>query len=175
MGAAAEIYADPTRFAAWLDKAGPGESFLYAIAGVLDPQAAIVVAVKRARDAGAVVPVMGGVAGERRYQVQRCSSSEAVARKKTLPRVSPVFAATPEGQLFALLCEIAEAGLPCPSNAALAARLGWEDREQVKYRLRRLRGSGHVTVHLTDARVAWRTITIVETGARTAAQGRKRA
>lgn len=167
MSAVAEIYADPSRFAAWLDKAAPGESFLYAIAGDLDREAAVVVAVAAARDAGAVVPVMGGREGERRYQVQRSGRARALS-ESMLPRISPVFAATPEGELFGLLCEIAEAGLPCPSNAELARRLGWEDRQQVMYRLRRLRGSGHVSVQLSDERVPWRTITIIETGARTA-------
>lgn len=88
-----------------------------------------------------------------------------------MPRLSPVFAATPEGQLFALLCEIAEAGLPCPGLTELARRLAWEDRQQVRYRLRRLESSGHISMTLSDERVPWRTITITETGARTAPAG----
>lgn len=170
MSAPATIYADPAQFEAWLDAAAPGESFLYAVAPALDPAAPIVAAVKRARDAGAVVPVMGGRAGERRFQVQRAARPVAPpgSPERALPRLPRAFAATPEGALFALLAEIADAGLPCPSNAALARRLAWDDREQVRYRLRRLEAEGRITIRALGDRFAGRIVTITETGARTA-------
>lgn len=170
------IYADATRFAAWLATAPAGASFDYAIAGSLNPEEPVVAAVAKAIEAGDVAPVQRGKPGERRYQVQRCAPTSSAAgagrgARTTLPRISPVFAATPEGRLFALLCEIAEAGLECPSDAELARRLQWDDREQARYRRERLVASGHIAVRALGGRFDGRVVTITETGARTAEPG----
>ena len=165
MAAAFACYSDPAELEAWASAAAPGETFVFAIADRLDPANPVMATLGRLAAEGAIVPVAHTNDEARARCVLRCPLSAGQV-PTDLPRLSRNFSVTPEGQLFLLLIQLADAGEPCPTNAELARRLGWSDRQQARYRLDRLAEGGWITVR-GDGRAGHdrpRVVTIVETG-----------
>jgi DNA-binding Lrp family transcriptional regulator len=65
-----------------------------------------------------------------------------------------------------LLAQAASKGLPCPTNAELAKRIGLKDAVAASYRVRRLVQSGAIVVEEPSPSER-RVVTIVATGAQT--------
>lgn len=166
MAAAFACYSDPAELEAWASAAAPGETFVFAIADRLDPANPVMATLERLAAEGAIVPVAHRNDEARARCVLRCPDAARGQSLSDLPRLAPDFSITPEGQLFLLLIQLAEAGEVCPTNAELARRLGWGDRQQARYRLDRLAEGGWITVR-GDGRAGHdrpRIVTIVETG-----------
>ena len=78
------------------------------------------------------------------------------------------FAESAEGRLLAVLSRRANLGLPCPTMPQLAAEAGIGDGNAGTYRFGKLLALGKIReVKMAEGRV----VTIVATGARTAAPG----
>ncbi|WP_375290384.1 hypothetical protein [Qipengyuania sp.] len=164
MPAALACYSDPAHLEAWAARAAPGETFIVAIADVLDPEQPVVQAMARLSEAGRVQLVPHGN-GEGRARCVLRMPDHLAQSPTDLPRLTPDFRQTPEGQLFLLLIQLAEAGAACPSNGALARRLGWDDREQARYRMSKLVEGGWISARAVPGDPAdRRVVTITETG-----------
>lgn len=177
------LYADAAQLAAWHRVAAPGHQAIYAHSAVLDHDHPTVALVDRWIAEGSVRPVQRRISIELlgtslQHCVQRCVSAgaggEAVRSTVTWSKQAPGAASisAQERVLLDHLSALAEAGLPCPSNAGLADALQWDDRHKVEYRLRKLARAGLVRIDNlggTGRGHRGRVVTITASGARTAA------
>lgn len=154
----------------WAMRAAPGMRCIYARAACLPRGAAGAVQARALHAAGVLAQLHlrghGAAAGgrDRLFDYVACRSDLAMVRA-----VAPMRAdALPWDQRLVLdaLAMAADAGAPCPSNAALAAALGLSGRALVSAIVTRLRDGGLIRIAAVPA-APWRRVTIMETGAAT--------
>ena len=175
------LYADVAVMAAWLESAAPGDELKYAIGPALGRDAPAGLLARQWADEGEVTlfqrrPGPGKpleyVARRKEPPVQARESrlfGDARRRQARPVQGAPTdFAETQAGQVFALLVRLAAQNLPCPNNRDIAAQLELNTAEQARYAMTKLVRAGMIRVEAPstfDPRI----VTIVETGARTAA------
>ena len=182
------LYADVAVMEAWLENAAPGDELKYATGPALGRDA----------PAGKLARVWADEGEVSLFQRRPGPGKplEYVARRKE-PEVAPVrggarlcgsvhrrvarpalgapadFGETQAGRVFGLLVQLAAQGLACPNNRRIAEMVDLSSGEQARYAMTRLVRAGMIRVEAAstfDPRI----VTIVETGARTAAPaGRK--
>lgn len=172
------LYADVAVMAAWLDSAAPGDELVYATGPALGKDAPAAVLARQWREEGEVATHNRRVAGGKlehfmRRRIPPVSNARLFGdarRRLARPALgAPTdFAETQAGQVFALLVKLAAQDLPCPNNRDIAAALELNSAEQARYAITKLVRAGMIRV---DAASTFdpRIITIVDTGARTAA------
>lgn len=151
----------------WLARSVPGDTTDYAVGPALDHSQAVVRRVAQLAEAGKVVPVQHRqmIAGKDQlvYRIQRTNPSNVGTVARRIRR-DDEWEQTEEGRLFLLLARHANIGLPCPSYATLAERLGLRDRQAARYRMVKLQQMGRIRV---TQGVKALIVTIAETGRRT--------
>lgn len=163
MNTGSTFYADKAQLDGWLTRAKPGDSAIYATGPALDPKNETVALVRDWKDTGEVTCVQRRVEGRLTYQVQRIARRAVEEPKKRL-QLDGEFEESAAGKLLRHLARLANAGLPCPSNAVLADAVGLRNEEGARYQLKLLAAAGHVRINKLPA---GRVVLIVETGART--------
>lgn len=159
------MYISAAELAEWYRTARPGHWVTYAVGPALDQREAVAATVKLWIDQGTVTPSKVRIDGVLRHRVaRRAKNSAPAAEPRRIARPEP---GSEESQLFHYIERLTVLGLPMPSNAAIAGALGWRDRDQVAYRLRRLIERDFVRVP-PAGRFATRIVTVTETGLRTA-------
>lgn len=160
------LSASAAQVEAWIRRAAPGQVLLYAEGPSVDGVEAAIVA-RSFADQGLVrlLPNVKVADFHYKYSLQRVAPAVSAAPPK--PTIDRALAGTDEGEMLRLIGEIADAGLPCPTNAELAEALHLRNGEAARYVLKKLAGRGLVRV-VRDGE--WRIVTIVETGASTAAK-----
>lgn len=175
------LYADVAVMEAWLESAAPGDELKYATGPALGRDAPAGLLARQWADEGEVTlfqrrPGPGKpleyVARRKDPPVQAKAArlfGDARGQQARPALGAPMdFAETQAGQVFALLVKLAAQDLPCPNNRDIAAALELNSAEQVRYAITKLVRAGMIRVDAArtfDPRI----ITIVDTGARTAA------
>jgi DNA-binding MarR family transcriptional regulator len=167
------VTAAPAALIAWAQRARPMEACIYARANMLPRWGCAVAATARMlSDAGilmlsqsrphALLPF--------HYLARRTHKPMVLDAPKRPARLDEPLPLTPEQiRVLEHLHALADAGDPCPSNSAIALRLGIGDRSAVASALARLERLGLIRRE-QDAGFN-RVIRIVETGASTGARG----
>lgn len=181
------LYADVAVMEAWLESAAPGDELKYATGPALGRDAAAGKLARSWADEGEVTlfqrrPGPGKpleyVARRKEPQVRARQSGGrlfgSASRRTARPDLAApaAFAETQAGRVFGLLVQLAAQGLPCPNNRKIAETLEIDSAEQVRYAITKLVRAGMVRVEAAstfDPRV----VTIIDTGARTAAPAGK--
>ena len=154
-------YAEPGELEAWMLRAEPGDETWYAIGPALGDKAAAPKVARRFAGDGLATLFLRRVGGGLHYMIRkRAPALSAVAACGRLAQPAPT-----ERALYDVLCQIADDGLPLPSNELLAERAGLPDRHAARYRISLLRAAGFVRVEVVAAR---RVLEITATGQRTA-------
>jgi hypothetical protein len=157
----------PEQFQNWAARAARGEDVVYAIGERPDP--AIAPVARQLAEAGVVALTSRRAGNGFRFIAQRLPD----------PRPSQMRARTPvnrgrfvlsahDGKMttravLRVLAQAANRGLPCPTNAELARRVGLNGPVAASYRVRRLVQAGLIVVD-EPSPVERRVVTIVATG-----------
>lgn len=167
--------ADVATVEAWVNSARHGDEILYA----MDRYPKQALGPKRLRafyDLGMVE-----LFGRRLDNVWHCFARRTMAQREgavwpiAVDAAEPVTPAVKEAaRLLGELREVANDGLPCPSNAQLAAAIDVMDSDRVSYLLKILRKWNAIAVELIDAEPR-RLVTIVATGRTTGILEQRRA
>lgn len=176
------LYADVAVMEAWLETSAPGDELKYATGPALGRDAPAGKLARAWADEGEVALFQRRPGpGKPLEYVARRKEPEVAAghghahRRMARPALgAPAdFAETQAGRVFGLLVQLAAQGLACPNNRRIAELLDLSSAEQARYAMTRLVRAGMIRVEAAstfDPRI----VTIVNTGARTAAPpGRK--
>lgn len=158
-------YADPGELEVWMRRAAPGDETWYAIGPALGDHAAAPKVARRLAGDGLATLFLRRVGGGLHYMIRkRAPAPSAIAACGRIAQP-----AATERALYDVLCQIADGGLPLPSNEVLAERAGLPDRHAARYRLSLLIAAGFVRFDVIAGR---RVAEITATGQRTAGGGR---
>lgn len=155
----------------WAARARPGEDVVYDTG--IRPGEAIGAAVRNLHDSGLVTMTAKRVDGQFRFIAQRLADPRPSQRAARVPEHRGRFALravkgrrTVERLIYRLLVEAARRGLPCPTNAEIAIRVGLSGAVAASYRMRRLVAAGRIAVE-EPSPLERRVVTIMATGKRT--------
>jgi hypothetical protein len=154
-------YADPSDLEVWMRRAAPGDETWYAIGPALGEKAAAPKLARRLAGDGLATLFLRRVGGGLHYMIRK--RAPAASAISACGRIAAP--AATERALYEVLCQVADDGLPLPSNEVLAERAGLPDRHAARYRLSLLVAAGFVQVEVGSGR---RVVQIVATGQRTA-------
>jgi hypothetical protein len=160
----------PDQFDNWVKAARPGDDVVYATGA--RPAEGIGAYVRSLHEKGLVTMTAKRGDDGFRFIAQRLSDPRPsqVRARKPVNRGRFALAAN-DGKMttravLRLLAQAASKGLPCPTNAELAKRIGLKDAVAASYRVRRLVQSGAIVVEEPSPSER-RVVTIVATGAQT--------
>lgn len=149
---------------AWVDRARPGDDVVYATGE--RPPAEVAAFALQLYDARLVTMTSRPAAGGRRFIFQRLPAlrpSQLRAQARNSRGRDAHDGRKTAKAVLRILSQAATAGLPCPTNAELAKRVGLRDAAAASYRVRRLVADGKITVEQPSP-VERRIVTIVATG-----------
>ena len=161
----------PDQFRSWAERARPGDDVVYATG--VRPGDAIGAAVRALHESGLVTMTAKRVDGGFRHIAQRLADPRPTVRVAKGAEQRGRFAKrdvkgrrTVERLIYKILVEAARRGVPCPTNAEIAIRVGLSGAVAASYRMRRLVASGRIEVD-EPSPLERRVVTIVATGKRT--------
>lgn len=163
---AAGVLMKPDQFRSWVERAKPGDDVVYAEGA--RPGDVIGGVVRSLKDAGLVTMTSKRVDGRLRFIAQRLTDPRptAVPAKRGRFTLGANDATMTTRAVLRILSQAAARGLPCPTNAELAARVGLAGAVAASYRVRRLVQLGKISVE-EPSPIERRVVTIVATGKQT--------
>jgi len=128
----------------WVERAAPGETADYAMGPALDRAEPVVRLVADLIGSGEVIPckVRDDVTGKLVHQVQRVRKLVKEDAPRRIRR-DEEWEQTEAGRVFLFLVRLSNFGLPLPSYAVMAERVGLRGKEQARYAMTKLEQAGH--------------------------------
>ena len=164
-------YLSLSRLTDWMDTAAPGDRLDYARGPALDHKEPACRLVSDWVAQRLVTPAKRRdvVTGELVHFAERIRIAERVDGPRRIRR-DEAWEATPEGRVFLVLVRAANFGLPCPTNAEIAARCDLRDGNAASYRIKNLVALGKIRL-ISESQQ--RVVVISDTGRMTADQPRR--